>query len=85
MQKITNKAVDRIVAFVYQMGDGDRWSGRLNAQAQRLLFGVYMGKGKIHIDLNEGTVEHVVKVCFGMDIDTTSKIDLRSLDVISYR
>jgi hypothetical protein len=43
------------------------WSGRLTAAEQRALFGRFLGKGKIWIDGANETIEHHVKVCFGLD------------------
>ena len=52
------------------------WSGRMSAEQQRQLFGEYLGRGRILIDWNRGTIEHIIKVCFGADSHTTKLIDL---------
>ena len=47
------------------------WTGRLTAKEQRAMFGVFIGKGKLLIDGTAETIEHSVKVCFGLDSDVT--------------
>lgn len=48
-----------------------QWTGRLKAQEQRDLFGTFLGKGRLVIDGATESVQHIVKVCFGMDYDVT--------------
>lgn len=50
------------------------WHGAMPAAQQRGLFGQFMGKGQIWINGENETVEHVVKVCFGMDYDVTKSV-----------
>ena len=55
------------------------WSGRLTAAEQRALFGRFLGKGKLWIDGAAETVEHHVKVCFGLDSECTARLAWRDL------
>mgnify|MGYP000287597690 CR=1 FL=1 len=48
------------------------WSGYLNADAQRELFGRFIGKGKIIINGADETIRNRVRVCFGTDYDDRS-------------
>lgn len=57
-----------------------QWSGYLSASEQRGLFGAFLGKGKLHIDGELETVEHVVKRCFGLDYETTFSATLAGFD-----
>ena len=56
-----------------------RWRGRMSAKEQRALFGVYFGKGTLVIDGTTETVQHVVKVCFGLDWDVTREVSFAGL------
>ncbi|WP_274643941.1 hypothetical protein [Pseudomonas serbica] len=47
------------------------WRGRLLAKEQRELFGVFLGKGRLIIDGATESVQHYVKICFGLDYDIT--------------
>ncbi len=55
------------------------WSGKLSAKEQRSLFGAFLGKGKLHIDGAKETIQHTIKVCFGLDFDVT--FDSRWVDI----
>lgn len=55
------------------------WSGRMSAKEQRALFGRYIGKGKLYINGERETVEHWVKVCFGLDSDCNARVAWRNL------
>jgi hypothetical protein len=55
------------------------WSGRLTAAEQRALFGRFLGKGKIWIDGANETIEHHVKVCFGLDSECTANLKWAAL------
>lgn len=55
------------------------WTGKMTAEEQRLLFGKFIGKGKIVIDGTKETVEHYKKVCFGLDSECTKTISWRTL------
>lgn len=55
------------------------WSGRMSAADQRLVFGQYLGKGRIYISGSDERVEHWVKVCFGLDSDMTKRLYWRDL------
>ena len=57
------------------------WAGKLNAQAQRQLFGRYIGKGTIIVNGANETVCNRVKVCFGLDIDDRNVTTWRSLQL----
>lgn len=48
------------------------WEGRMTASEQRALFGRFIGKGMLVINGAEETVQHIVKVCFGLDYDVTA-------------
>ena len=52
----------------------DKWVGNISAADQRILFGSYIGKGRIVIDGERETVHHLIRICFGQDaeIDYTS-------------
>ena len=54
------------------------WSGHMPAADQRKLFGVFLGKGKVHVDGLEEKVTHTVKVCFGTDFAETASLDLKT-------
>ena len=45
------------------------WQGRLTAKEQRALFGKFIGKGLLIIDGTQEILQHVIKVCFGLDYD----------------
>jgi hypothetical protein len=47
------------------------WTGRMRARDQRELFGLYLGKGTVHIDGKEKQLRHSVTVCFGCDFHIT--------------
>jgi hypothetical protein len=55
------------------------WTGHMTAAEQRALFGRFMGKGRIFIDGADETVEHYVKVCFGLDSECTKRANWRDL------
>jgi hypothetical protein len=44
-----------------------RFRGKLPAEKQRELFGLFLGKGTIVIDGENETLGHIIKVCFGLD------------------
>ena len=56
------------------------WTGKLDAQTQRKLFGRYIGKGSIVINGAHETVCNRVKVCFGLDIDDRNITSWRVLN-----
>jgi hypothetical protein len=56
-----------------------RWNGRMSASEQRALFGRYLGKGTLAIDGARETLEHWVKVAFGLDVDCTAGFHWRDL------
>jgi hypothetical protein len=56
-----------------------RWNGRMAAAEQRALFGRFLGKGKIWIDGANETIEHHVKVCFGLDGECTANLKWAAL------
>ena len=74
--------VDKTVMFTYTEGDGKEWWGRMPAKQQREVFGIFLGKGTLHIDLLNGRVDHFVKVCFGTDSDITKTLKLNTLELI---
>jgi hypothetical protein len=51
----------------------------MSAQEQRALFGAYFGKGQLIIDGTTETVQHVIKVCFGLDYDVTREASFAGL------
>ncbi len=55
------------------------WKGRMPAAQQRALFGRFLGKGLLIIDGTNERIEHVVKVCFGLDYDITATVSWRAL------
>jgi hypothetical protein len=55
------------------------WQGRMKAVEQRALFGRFLGKGLIIIDGSTEQVQHVIKVCFGLDWDVTDNIKWKNL------
>lgn len=55
------------------------WDGRMTAAEQRALFGRFLGKGRLYINGLAETVEHHVKVCFGMDSECTARVAWRDL------
>ena len=55
------------------------WQGKMTATEQRNLMGVYLGKGTIVIDGEQETIEHYVKVCFGLDSSLTKSINWKNL------
>jgi hypothetical protein len=56
-----------------------RWSGRMCASDQRALFGRFLGKGTLAIDGARETLEHWVKVAFGLDVDCRERLHWRDL------
>lgn len=56
-----------------------QWYGRMTAAEQRTLFGRFLGKGRIWIDGTDETIEHVRKVCFGLDAECTARVEWRAL------
>lgn len=57
-----------------------KWNGKLSASEQRALFGTFMGKGRLYINGDDETVEHYVKVCFGLDSDCTKSATWAQLE-----
>jgi hypothetical protein len=55
------------------------WSGRLTAAQQRGLFGKFLGKGTLSIDGAAETLQHSVKVCFGLDYEVTAELSFKAL------
>lgn len=55
------------------------WAGKLTANEQRILFGRFLGKGKIIIDGANEVVFNRVKVCFGLDYDDRNITAWRAL------
>jgi len=53
------------------------WVGNIRAKDQRILFGRFLGKGRLFIDGDTDTVEHVIKVAFGQDFHTSARISAR--------
>jgi hypothetical protein len=51
----------------------------MKAVEQRALFGRFLGKGLIIIDGSTEQVQHVIKVCFGLDWDVTDNIKWKNL------
>lgn len=49
----------------------DAFTCKLPAAMQRQVFGTFLGKGQLHIDLVGRRIRHIVKVCFGTDWDYT--------------
>lgn len=45
------------------------WQGKLSADAQRKLFGRFIGRGTIIVNGETETICNRVKVCFGQDYD----------------
>jgi hypothetical protein len=56
-----------------------RWKGKMPAAEQRQLFGRFIGKGMLYIDGADETIEHHVKVCFGLDSECTVRLNWRDL------
>ena len=46
-----------------------KWTGNISASDQRILFGSFIGKGRIVIDGERETVHHLIRICFGQDSD----------------
>lgn len=70
------------LAFFLQEKTGSifgEWEGRMTAAEQRALFGRFLGKGHLWINGTTETVEHWVKVCFGLDSDCTARVAWRDL------
>lgn len=59
-----------------------KWNGTLSAKEQREIFGHFIGKGMLSIDGAKETVEHTVKVAFGMDYETTFYATLNDIDTV---
>jgi hypothetical protein len=57
------------------------WQGRMTAADQRKLFGQFLGKGLIVIDGRTEQVQHIVKVCFGLDWDVKHSLKWNRLGV----
>jgi hypothetical protein len=55
------------------------WSGHMPAAEQRVLFGRFLGKGKLWIDGAAETIEHHRKVGFGFDSDCTANLKWSAL------
>jgi len=56
-----------------------RWRGKMTAKNQRILFGQYLGKGRLTIDGDVETISHSVRRCFGADYDETASLSWRKL------
>ena len=54
------------------------WTGRLSADEQRKWFGLYLGKGTLHINGTEETIEMNVSVCFGTDSTTVFSLNAKT-------
>lgn len=54
------------------------WSGKVSKKDQMKYFGFYLGRGKIHVDGTEETIEMTKKVCFGQDWTTVRGIDCKA-------
>ena len=55
------------------------WVGRMPAAEQRVLFGRFIGKGRIIIDGTAETIRNRVMVGFGQDYDDRNETSWRSL------
>ncbi len=47
------------------------WYGHMPAKQQRELFGMFLGKGTIHMNGAKETLVHSKTVCFGTDFEWT--------------
>ena len=73
---MTNMQIAENVRDFMEAQDGCEytWIGKMAATQQREMFGQYLGKGTILIDYRDGTIDHLVKTCFGTDTTTTKRI-----------
>jgi hypothetical protein len=60
-----------------------RWAGSMPAKDQRVLFGRFLGKGRLVINGQTEALMMFVKVCFGTDSDMRENIAWRDLDSLN--
>lgn len=60
----------------------DSWSGKMLKKDQMEAFGVYFGKGTIHVDGLEESITSIVSCCFGTDYMTSCRVNCKEFSWI---